>query len=45
MGYMDVASLGSLAVVSRAVYVYAHVEEVWKALVVQVRYKKNEEKL
>lgn len=39
MGYMGVASLGSLVVVSRAVYVYAHVEELWKALVVQVRYR------
>lgn len=38
MGFMDARSLGSLAFVSRALYVYAHVEELWKTLVVQVCY-------
>lgn len=36
MGFMDAHSLGKLAFVSRALYVYAHVEELWKTLVVQV---------
>lgn len=36
MGFMDAHSLGKLASVSRALYVYAHVEELWKTLVVQV---------
>lgn len=37
MGYMDATSLCRLACVSRAVYVFAHVDELWKGLVVQVR--------
>lgn len=36
MGFMDAPSLGLLASVSRALYVFAHVEELWKGLVVQV---------
>lgn len=36
MGFMDAPSLGRLASVSRALYVFAHVEELWKSLVVQV---------
>lgn len=36
MGFMDASSLGRLAPVSRALYVFAHVEELWKGLVVQV---------
>lgn len=36
MGFMGAHSLGRLAFVSRALYVYAHVEELWKTLVVQV---------
>eukprot|EP00752_Nemacystus_decipiens_P007525 g6725.t1 len=35
MGFMDAAALGRLASVSRALYVFAHVEELWKGLVVQ----------
>lgn len=38
MGFMDAPSLGRLASVSRALYVFAHVEELWKGLVVQVLY-------
>lgn len=36
MGYMDAPSLGRLAFVSHALYVFAHVEELWKGLVVRV---------
>ncbi len=36
MGYMDAPSLGRLAFVSHALYVYAHVEDLWKGLVVRV---------
>jgi len=36
MGYMDAPSLGKLAFVSHALYVFAHVEDLWKGLVVRV---------
>ncbi|CAN0055880.1 unnamed protein product, partial [Hapterophycus canaliculatus] len=36
MGFMDAPSLGRLAYASRALYVFAHVEDLWKGLVVQV---------
>lgn len=36
MGFMDAAALGRLAYVSRALYVFSHVEDLWKGLVVQV---------
>ena len=36
MGFMAAPCLGRLACVSRALYVFAHVDELWKGLVVQV---------
>eukprot|EP00903_Cladosiphon_okamuranus_P006136 g6039.t1 len=35
LGFMDASCLGRLAYVSRALYVFSHVEELWKGLVVQ----------
>ncbi|CAM9976017.1 unnamed protein product, partial [Scytosiphon promiscuus] len=35
MGFMDASSLGRIAYVSHALYVFAHVEDLWKGLVVQ----------
>lgn len=37
MGYMDAPALCRLAYTSRALYVFAHVDDLWKGLVVQVR--------
>lgn len=36
--FLDAPALGRLACVSRALYVFAHVEELWKTLVVQVTF-------
>ena len=37
MGFASARCLGRLACVSRALYVFAHVNDLWKGLVMQVR--------